>query len=151
MIEEVNAAEESVYFSIFSFTRDDLREALIGRAAAGVEVVGVWDLLGASNRFSEDEALCAAGIPIKIEDFRGIMHNKFLVIDAEGTAPRVVTGSMNWSTSGDERNDENTLIVHDGEMTMAYAAGFWELYDVLGEETLCQSGYFAYLPVVVSR
>ena len=100
VVAEVNAAEESVYFSIFSFTRDDLREALIGRAAAGVEVVGVWDLLGASNRFSEDEALCAAGIPIKIEDFRGIMHNKFLVIDAGGTAPRVVTGSMNWSTSG---------------------------------------------------
>jgi phosphatidylserine/phosphatidylglycerophosphate/cardiolipin synthase-like enzyme len=31
--------------------------------------------------------------------------------DAEGTAPRVVMGSMNWSTAGDERNDENTLIV----------------------------------------
>jgi hypothetical protein len=28
-----------------------------------VEVVGDWDLLGASNRFSEDEALCAAGRP----------------------------------------------------------------------------------------
>jgi phosphatidylserine/phosphatidylglycerophosphate/cardiolipin synthase-like enzyme len=52
------------------------------------------------------------------------MHNKILVIDAEGTAPQVVTGSMNWSTAGDERNDENTLIVHDGEMAMAYAAGF---------------------------
>ena len=111
-----------------------------------MEVVGVWDLLGASNRFSEDEALCAAGIPIKIEDFRGIMHNKFLVIDAGGTAPRVVTGSMNWSTSGDERNDENTLIVHNGEMAMAYAAGFWELYDALGEETVCEIE--VYLPVV---
>jgi len=47
VVEEVNAAEESVYFSIFSFTRDDLREALIGRAAAGVEVVGVCNLKAA--------------------------------------------------------------------------------------------------------
>ena len=40
-------------------------------------------------------ALCAAGIAIKIEDFPGLMHNKFMVIDAEGTAPPVVTGRMN--------------------------------------------------------
>ena len=70
VVAEVNAAEESVYFSIFSFTRDDLREALIGRAVAGVEVVGVWDLLGASNRFSEDEALCAAGSALSRWAFR---------------------------------------------------------------------------------
>jgi phosphatidylserine/phosphatidylglycerophosphate/cardiolipin synthase-like enzyme len=79
------------------------------------------------------------------------MHNKFLVIDAEGTAPRVVTGSMNWSTSGDERNDENTLIVHDGGTAMAYAAGFWELYDALGEETLCEVEFGVYLPVATER
>ena len=56
---------------------------------------------------------------------------------------------MNWSTSGDERNDENTLIVHDGETAMAYAAAFWKLYDALGEETLCELGFEAYLPVVI--
>ena len=49
VVAEVNAAEESVYFSIFSFTRDDLREALIGRVAAGVEVVGVCSLIVALN------------------------------------------------------------------------------------------------------
>jgi phosphatidylserine/phosphatidylglycerophosphate/cardiolipin synthase-like enzyme len=52
-------------------------------------------------------------------------------IDAEGTAPRVVTGSMNWSTAGDERNDKNPLIVHDGGTAMAYAAGSREQYDAL--------------------
>ena len=93
------------------------------------------------------DALGEVGIPIKIEDFRGILHNKFLVIDAEGTAPRVVTGSMNWSTAGDERNDENSLIVHDGGTAMGYAAGFWELYEALGEETVCEVE--VYMPIAV--
>jgi phosphatidylserine/phosphatidylglycerophosphate/cardiolipin synthase-like enzyme len=29
------------------------------------------------------------------------MHNKFMIIDAQGVNPVVVTGSMNWSASGD--------------------------------------------------
>jgi len=151
VVAEVNAAEESLYFSIFYFTDDDLRDALIARSQAGVEIMGVWDKSAAANRYSEDEALCQAGIPIKIESFPGLMHNKFMVIDPNGPSPRVITGSMNWTTAGDEKNDENTLIVHDGGTAMAYAAAFWELYDALGEETLCGVDFAVYLPVVMGR
>jgi hypothetical protein len=35
-------------------------------------------------------------------------------------------------------------IVHDGGTAMAYAAGFWELYDALGEETLCEVDFPVY-------
>ena len=48
VVEEVNAAEESVYFSIFSFTRDDLREALIGRASAYAAYT--WPMIIRSER-----------------------------------------------------------------------------------------------------
>jgi hypothetical protein len=34
-------------------------------------------------------------------------------------------------------------------MAMAYAAGFWELYDALGEETLCEGEFDVNLPVVI--
>ena len=34
---------------------------------------------------------------------------------------------------------------------MAYAAGFWELYDALGEETLCEVDFEVYLPVIFGR
>ena len=40
------------------------------------------------------------------------------------------------------------LTVHDGGTAMAYAAGFWELYDAVGEETIC--AFEVYLPVVVA-
>src|SRR5690606_18160561 len=94
IIAEVQSATESISFAIFYLTFDELRDALIERANAGGDVRGVWDQLGASNAYSDDESLCAAGIPIKIETFAGKMHNKFMVIDANGPDPRVITGSM---------------------------------------------------------
>lgn len=149
VIAEVNAATESIQFSIFFFTDDALRDAIIGRMQAGVTVSGVWDNLGAANQYSDDETLCAAGANIKIEDFGGKMHNKFMVIDADGANPVVVTGSMNWSSSGDEANDENTLIIHDGPTAQAYLAAFQALYAALDLDTLCNPQR-VYLPIVTS-
>lgn len=152
VIAEVNAAQESIYFSIFFFTSDGLRDALIAAHQRGVTIRGVWDLLGASNSYSDDEALCAAGIPIKIETYIGKMHNKFMLIDANGDNPRTITGSMNWTNSGDNKNDENTVIVHDMITTQAFK-GFWDiLYNDLGAETLCipePDHHTLYLPILI--
>ncbi len=152
VISEVNAADESIYFAIFSFTDDGLRDAIIARKEAGVTVQGIFDQFQAGNDSSDDEALCAAGIPIKIEDFRGMLHDKFMVIDTSGTDPVVVTGSMNWSDSGANANDENTLIIHDAETAQAYLAAFQALYNALGDETLCTGGaYQVLLPLVMNN
>ena len=153
VISEVNAAQESIYFSIFFLTDDALRDALIAKSQAGVSIMGVWDLLGASNVASDDETLCAAGIPIKIENFGGLLHHKFMVIDANGSEPRVITGSMNWTTSGGYANDENTLIVHSADTALAYLDHFQELYDALGSETLCtingEGDSYLFLPLMI--
>ncbi len=150
VISEVNAADESIYFAIFSSTDDALRDAIIARKQAGVTVQGIFDQFLAGNQSSDDEALCAAGIPVKIEDFGGALHDKFMVIDTSGTNPVVVTGSMDWSASGANANDENTLIIHDAETAAAYLAAFQALYNALGDETLCTGGdaYQVFLPVV---
>jgi len=148
VIAEVNTASESIYFSIFFLTDDDLRDALIARKGAGVKIYGVWDKLGAGNIASDDEVLCEAGIPIKIEDFNGKMHNKFMVIDVDGASPRVITGSMNWTGSGADANDENTLIIHDGITAQSYQAAFQELYEALGVDTLCMEGV-TFLPLLL--
>lgn len=152
VINEVNAASESIQFGIFFFTDDALRETMLAKLQSGVSVSGVWDALGAGNLYSEDEVLCAAGADIKIEDFGGKLHHKFMVIDGSGSNPVVITGSMNWSASGGDENDENTLIIHDAAVAQAYMAAFEELYNALGPETLCEvSGggeMFVYLPLV---
>ncbi|MCB8985657.1 MAG: phosphatidylserine/phosphatidylglycerophosphate/cardiolipin synthase family protein [Ardenticatenaceae bacterium] len=153
MLEEVAAATDTIYFSIYFLTDDHLRDALIARAADGVVVRGVWDRLGASNAYSDDEALCQVGMPIKFENLPGLMHNKYMVIDPNGPDPRVITGSMNWSAAGDESNDENLLILHSAAEAQAYYQSFMEIYNALPAETSCNpdpgSEYWLYVPFVI--
>jgi len=139
VLAEVARADSSIYFAIFSFTSDTLADALLDEFGEGAVVKGVWDRLGASNLYSEDERLCEAGIPIKIENFGGKVHHKFMVIDVDGEDPTVITGSMNWSASGAEENDENTLIIHDRAVAQRYYQEWRELWDALDDYTLCWS------------
>jgi hypothetical protein len=152
LLSEVAEADESIYFSIFSFTDDNLRDALIARKQAGVTVTGIFDALSAGNQYSEDETLCQAGIPIKVEQFGGKMHHKFMVIDANGTDPVVVTGSMNWSASGDQANDENTLIIHDPQTAQVYYNAYQTLYQAMEAGPPCMivdPNHMLYLPLII--
>ncbi len=131
IIAAVNRAQRSVDFAIFTFTDDALADALIAARARGVSVRGLWDSLAAGNAASDDERICAAGVAVKIENTRGLMHNKMLIIDAEGTAPTVVTGSLNWTATGNQANNENTLVIENGPLTLQYAAEFQKMWDAI--------------------
>jgi hypothetical protein len=151
VIAAVQTADTSITLGIFFFTDTALRQAIIERMQAGVTVTGVWDLLGAANAYSQDDELCAAGAAIKIEDFGGKLHHKAMVIDAHSSNPTVITGSMNWSASGDDANDENTLILYDTAVAQAYETALLELYNALDADTLCIMGdgtLVVYLPMV---
>ncbi len=149
VVSEVQAAETSIDFAIFYFTEDTLRDALIDAKNRGVAIRGLWDALGAGNASSDDEALCAAGIPIKIENTAGKMHHKLMVIDALGSDPTVVTGSLNWTVAADKRNSENTVIVHDAVTAQSYAAGFAVLWDGIAALPCAAGTARLYLPMVV--
>ena len=148
MIAEVNEASESIYFSIFFLTNNDLRDALIAKMNEGVPVFGVWDKMGASNFYSDDEALCDAGAHIMIEDFPGKAHHKFMVIDPGASDAVVITGSMNWSAAGDESNDENTLIIHDSEIAASYFEAYQALYQEMVYSSICNIE-MNYLPLTL--
>jgi phosphatidylserine/phosphatidylglycerophosphate/cardiolipin synthase-like enzyme len=149
VISQVYDADESIYFAISSFTDDALGDAILDQQQSGVPVTGIFDQLGAGNQYSQYGAMCASGASVKVEDFGGLMHDKFMVIDANGVDPVVVTGSMDWTAPGGGANDENTLIIHDRETAQSYLATFQALYDALGPETLCET-YRAFLPRVMN-
>lgn len=152
VIAAVNAAQTSIDFAIFFFTDDDLRDALVAANARGVRVRGIFDALGATNASSDDEALCTAGVAIRIEQTPGKMHNKLMILDAEGSAPRVVTGSLNWTASGDERNAENIVIVHSQDTAETYAAAFAQWWAGSPARPGCEgkAAAYVYLPLIAS-
>ena len=123
----VNEAKESVYFLAYSFTSDELSDALIAAAARGVDVRGVFDTgQVASNTGGEYERLRAAGINVRLDGEGGSLHDKVLIIDSR----IVVTGSYNFSKNAERNNDENTLVIHSQEVAAKYLEEFERIWNL---------------------
>jgi len=138
ILDAINQAKESIDFAIFYFTSDPVRDALLAAHERGVRIRGIWDALGSANASAPDEELCEAGIPILIEQTKGLMHNKLIVVDAfaqtPGARPSVVTGSLNWTSGGVSINNENTLVLYHPLVAAAYAFEFQNLWENVGGE-----------------
>ncbi len=131
-------AQESIHFALFYWTTDEMADLVVSKVVTeGLAVSGVWDAVGARNQYSEDEKLCAAGVPLKVENFGGKVHDKFAIIDVNGENPVVVTGSYNWTAAGTEDNDENTLIIYDADVALAYYQEYVRLYDAIPDQAIC--------------
>ncbi|MEJ2210756.1 MAG: phospholipase D-like domain-containing protein [Anaerolineae bacterium] len=122
----VEGAQESVRFLIYSFTDDDLGQAMVRQAAAGLVVQGVFEARGAESEYGEYERLRNARPPADVltDGNPYAMHHKVLIVDEE----IVVLGSYNWTESASESNDENVLILHDPRVAQLYLAEFERVY-----------------------
>lgn len=123
IIDQINKADHDLYFMIYTFTRFGISYAI----QDAVEDRGVF----AAGDYDETDAVDTTAISIcrdvMGEAFRKhvgseLLHHKYLIIDATCPAadPIVLTGSHNWSSSANSRNDENTLIVHDSTIANVY-------------------------------
>lgn len=121
----IEDASRSLDIAMFFFTSQPIADALARAKQRGVEVRMILDAGGASNNYSKHGQLCDAGIAVKVENWGGKSHSKWVVADAAkpGSAA-VVFGSMNFTASGDEQNDENTLYVKNPTFAAAFQAEF---------------------------
>jgi len=138
IIAEINRAQRNIRFMSFSFTRDDIGAALLGRAAAGVDVQGVFENTGSVTQFSELPRLFCAGIDVRQDGNNGILHHKVFVIDEQV----VITGSFNFSNNAVESNDENVVIIRDPDLAALYLEEFGRVQRIAerptNEETDCR-------------
>jgi phosphatidylserine/phosphatidylglycerophosphate/cardiolipin synthase-like enzyme len=122
----LDSAQESIYFLAYSFTANPLGDAIRRRAAAGVTVAGVMEAEQvSSNPGTEYDAFLQAGLNVLLDGNDGLMHHKVMIIDES----IVVTGSYNFSSSAEERNDENLLVIHDQDAARAFMEEFWRVYN----------------------
>jgi phosphatidylserine/phosphatidylglycerophosphate/cardiolipin synthase-like enzyme len=127
LIELVQDAQDEILFMAFSFTDDDLAQAILDRAREGVVVAGVLDQSQAlSNKGGEYTHLLENGIDVRLDGNRYGMHHKVIIIDKR----IVVTGSYNFSSNARTRNDENTLILHSAEIAEIYVEEFDRVWEI---------------------
>ena len=90
---------------MFSFTNQKLVKELISAHKRGVDVKVIVDASFANNYRYNIDIMRQEGIKVKVENWGGKMHCKIAVIDDE----KVLTGSLNWTKSAVNFNDENFL------------------------------------------
>ncbi len=116
----VNFAQNSVRFLAFSFTDYPLANAMIARAQNGVSVAGVYEKVGSDTDAAEFKTLFCGGVSVRKDGNSSFMHNKVIVVDERF----VITGSLNYSTSAEESNDENVIILDNPEIARLYLQEF---------------------------
>ena len=125
LIELINGAQRNIYFLVYSFTSDEIAQALAERHQAGVEIAGVLEQAQvASNAGTEFDNLRLAGIDVRLDGNPRNMHHKVIIIDER----ILVTGSYNFSASAEQRNDENTLVVYNPQLARLYLAEFERIF-----------------------
>jgi len=136
----VNAATATLDVAMFYLTSQPIANAVVAAAARGVAVRVVIDAGGAANAYSQTPSFCAAGIPVKWENWGGKSHAKWAVADS-GLPARaaVVFGSMNWTGSGNSDNDENTLYVKNAAFAAAFQSEFEREWSDLAAVPTCHA------------
>lgn len=117
----IQNAKKYVYIPTFIITHDELVNELINAKKRGVDVKLIIDATNVYSRKSKIKELRSAGVPVKVENYAGKMHSKSIIIDDE----YIVAGSMNFTNSGENKNDENVLIIENKTLARYYK-GFFE-------------------------
>ena len=119
----LSPAKQSIDFLLYAFTHDSLGQVLVEKHTAGIRVRGVMDK-SQNNAYDEFDRLADAGVPVRWDGNRGLMHHKVFIVDHE----TVITGSFNPSTNADQRNDENLLIIKSQSLAEKFQKEFDRVY-----------------------
>ncbi len=114
LVNTINSADYGFYFAQFYLTENSLGSAIRTIYNNGVEVKGCIEM--ANSLGSEYQSFIDLQMEVySYEDVPAILHHKYCIVDPfnQNSDPIALTGSHNWSTSAETRNDENTVIVHD--------------------------------------
>jgi phosphatidylserine/phosphatidylglycerophosphate/cardiolipin synthase-like enzyme len=128
----LKGAKESIDIAIFFLTHKNISIELVEAHKRGVKVRVILDATGATNEYSKHQFLRKKGIPVKIENWGGKMHMKSALVDGK----HLITGSMNWTSAGESKNDENTLVIMDFHQAGKFGSFYNELWTSIDDRWL---------------
>jgi phosphatidylserine/phosphatidylglycerophosphate/cardiolipin synthase-like enzyme len=144
-------ADASVYFCILAYTRQDVCDTMKTRWDSGISVKGVFDRADWLGEYSKSRDMTgdpssfnpwSPPAPVYSDSVTApwgpkMLHHKYMLIDGDHDSTAIViTGSQNWSNNGEQRNDENILIIQSADIANQYLQEFAERYREAGGEYL---------------
>lgn len=134
LLELLHGTQRSIRFLAFSFTSDEIAQAMIDRHMAGVTVQGVFENRNAGGIGAEFATLKRSGINVLEDGNCYTMHHKLIIIDER----LVITGSYNFTQRAEDTNDENLVIVDDPNLAQQFRAEFDRVYEQARHPMRCE-------------
>jgi cardiolipin hydrolase len=123
LIKFIESAKKSIDVAIFDITDKRVAQAIIDQTGKGIRIRMV------TNRRTRDstgayQMLKDAHVLVRVGKQKGIMHNKFTLIDRH----RLETGSYNYSYGAANSNQENQLYLSTPSVVEAYRDRFEKMW-----------------------
>ena len=123
IIRELNNAKKEILVQAYSLTSTSIGNALVNAHRRRVKVIVILDKGQQGKKFTVADFFFYAGIPTHLDDQHQISHNNIIIIDQS----TVITGSMNFTKTAEERNAENLLVIRgDATLGKKYFSKFQE-------------------------
>lgn len=120
----VQSAKKSLDVAVFDMTHEKIvHEILVASRRVPVRVV--VDRRQSKGPHSLVSTLIKAKVPVRFGRQRGIMHNKFMIVDGAF----LETGSFNYTAGASFKNHENQIYLADPAVVSLYQKEFDRLWE----------------------
>jgi len=128
IVSTIATATTDIYCGMFTFTETTDATDIVNRVKAGAFGAAILDNYS-SGSYTPYTSILPGGLGSNFQGFVSssyLYHNKYLIVNPSNQCadPKVLTGSHNWTSSADQENDENTVIVHNDTIANLYLQSF---------------------------
>jgi phosphatidylserine/phosphatidylglycerophosphate/cardiolipin synthase-like enzyme len=123
VINWIDRANETIHVLIYSFTNDDIGDAILRAHQRGVEIKVVFEKSQVSQ-YSEYMKLRSEGVLVRNDTNSKLMHHKVAVIDSH----ILLTGSFNWSAAAESSNNENFMVIKSETLVTTFEEEFQKIW-----------------------
>lgn len=123
LVKFIQSAQKSIDVAIYDITLDQVAHHLLV-ASKKIPVRILVDRRQAKGPHSLVPLLIKAGAQVKFGKQRGIMHNKFTLVDEK----MLQTGSFNYTNGASQKNNENQIYIAQPQVVAAYKKRFEDLW-----------------------
>ncbi|MCK9400515.1 MAG: phospholipase D-like domain-containing protein [Bacteroidales bacterium] len=126
IIETIQTSNSDIEVNTMLITRSDIGYALRDEKIAGIDTRVIVNKQADCSETVAGTLISALGSNFKEYGESGLLHSKSMIVDQSNTNsdPQVLLGSHNWSASANDKNDENTLIIHDATIANLFYQEF---------------------------
>ena len=132
IVNHIGTADSDLEIGTMLITRTVISNAIIARKTAGVTSKVVISNRATSDATVVENLGTSLGNYFREYHEQGLLHSKMMIVDQSNTGsdPFVWTGSHNWSDAANVNNDENSIVIHDAQVSNLFYQEFKKRFDL---------------------